>query len=190
MPMPGHNSGLSPSLFSFNSLIKANNSASYPSNHSIKDVANNFLGPNGRGVGRSARLGGEADHAGSAVAANIWKCVFNNIFKGVQRALPLEAISFSTKHWLKPCYFGTNLQISAKYWGGGAAPRPRFLCPCIPLGDHHWQAITYHRVHYIEFPGSYHIGHYIEFPGSYHRMHYTEFPGSYHRVHWVPRFLP
>ena len=38
---------------------------------------------------------------------------------GVQGALPPEAISFSSNHWLKPCYFGTILQNQCQILGGG-----------------------------------------------------------------------
>ena len=56
----------------------------------------------------------------------------------VQGALPPEASSFWTEHWLKPCYFGTILQNQcqilggtpifpsplSKYRGGGTPPSP------------------------------------------------------------------
>ncbi len=52
---------------------------------------------------------------------NILKWVLMNTFMGVQGAKPLEAVSFSTKHWLKPCYmyFGTILQNKCQILVGG-----------------------------------------------------------------------
>ncbi len=41
-----------------------------------------------------------------------------NTFMGVQGVKHLEAISFSTKHWLKPWYFGTILQDQCQILGG------------------------------------------------------------------------
>ncbi len=66
------------------------------------------------------KIGGcPADRTGSAIEPNILKWVWMNTFMGVP---PLEAISFLTKHWLKPCYCGTILQYQCQILGGGAKP--------------------------------------------------------------------
>ncbi len=51
-------------------------------------------------------------------AWNIWKWILIYTFMGVQG----EDISFTTKQWLKPCYFGTILQNQCQILGGGRHP--------------------------------------------------------------------